>query len=91
MWLTVISVIVIIGAILSAFDDSLPNGRFWTIAKKALLFIPYLIIGVILHVIGDFKNHRVGYIFIFIIISFVCWGMYMGYKVGPNTPPTWDN
>jgi hypothetical protein len=89
--LTGITVVVIFGSILAVFGESLPQGRFWTILRNVIFFIPILIIGVILHIAGDFKNHRLGYIVIFVIVAFLCWGMYMGYKAGPSIPDRWDN
>lgn len=88
---TFIVAVIVAGSILAIFGESLPQGRFWTMLKKALLFIPYLVLGIILHVARDFKNNRLGYAVIFLVVGMVVFGMYMGYKAGPSIPATWDN
>jgi hypothetical protein len=55
-----------------------------------ILFIPMIIGGIILHVAGDFKNHKIGYIMLILVFSFIVWGFYMGFKAGPAGPGPWE-
>lgn len=91
MWIIVI--FVFLGSFLTIFEDFFDDSFFsWSdigqIIKKVLFFIPLLVIGIVFFIIGDFKNSKLGYIVIFIIIGFIIFGIYMGYKAGPYNPPT---
>lgn len=95
-WEWVVLIFVIFG-ILYAFEipDSVTlnrdDWRFWLRRiLKIFTFVPMIIFGIVLHVAGDFKNHKLGYIVIVLVISFVVFGFVMGMRAGTDGPGPWQ-
>lgn len=92
-----IILIYVVGGILYAFNipDSITWGRDdWKWAFKKVLgfvfFIPIILVGIVLHVTRDFNNHKVGYIVLILLVSFIAFGFIMGMIAGPAGPGPWQ-
>lgn len=77
------------GGLMSRYKEDKPID-IADLLKRVLLFIPYILIGVILHVWKDFRNHKAGYIVIILVIAFLGFGVYMGIMAGPSPPAPMD-
>lgn len=89
-----IVLIIVIGSILGVFRESFTNydftwGDIWKVIKKVVMFIPYIILGIIFYVMDDFNNHRLGYVVLMCVIAFLGFGLYMGFRAGPASPEPW--
>lgn len=94
-WGWIVLIFVICGILYSfkVFDSDMDADGWRWAGKKVMnvvLFIPILIVGTVIHVAGDFKNHKVGYIMLLLVLSFIIFGFYMGYRAGPAGPGPWE-
>lgn len=91
-WFTWVVAIIVVGSFIAIISESfdIDTSDLWAMSKKILLFVPLLLVGIVLYVLGDFKNHRLGYISIFFLVAFISFGFYMGLKAGPSSPAPWQ-
>ena len=96
MWTLIIMVAL---ALIMKIIDSYESANFETQEQvekigifmlKIVTFIPYMVLGIIFHIAGDFKNHKLGYMMLFIIFGSLSWAVYMGISSGPASPAPWE-
>jgi uncharacterized membrane protein YGL010W len=84
--------IIVFGSFLAIFSKAFEGfGEKYDISmKKILLFVPYLIAGIVLYVLRELKSNTLGMIVVLLVVAFIGYGMYMGYQAGPTSPAPWE-
>jgi hypothetical protein len=58
---------------------------------KVILYVPMVIAGIILYIAEDFKKHKLGYVFLFILFGLIVWGIVEGIAGGPSGSVPWND